>query len=77
MGLMVHSMGGGSFGMFAAQWMRGPGFAAPDPGLAMMFRSLEQTSRPAAGPASPEMSAVSAALENEAHAVTALVKGGA
>jgi hypothetical protein len=78
MGLMMHSMGGGSFGMLAAQrGMGGPGFGAPDPGLAMMFRGLEQTSRPAAGPATPEMSAVSAALENEAHAVTAAVKGGA
>jgi hypothetical protein len=78
MGLMVHSMGGGSFGMFAAQWgMRGPGFGAPDPGLAMMFRGLEQTAAPAAAPASPEMAAVCAALENEAHAVTAAVKGGA
>ena len=77
MGLMMHSFGGGSFGIFAAQWMRGSGLGAPDPALAMMLRGIEQTSRPTAEPASSEMSAVAAALESEGHAVMSRVKGGA
>ena len=73
MGLMMHSAGGGSFGIFASQWMRGSGFGAAEPGLAMMLSGLEQTSRPAAEPASSEMQAILAALEKEAQSVKAQV----
>jgi hypothetical protein len=71
MGMMMHAYGGQGFGMFAMQWTNGPAHSAADPGMSMLYRGLEQATP---GPATPELSAVEAALENEAHAISAAVQ---
>ena len=71
MGMMMHSYGGQGFGMFAMQWTRGSAYSAADPGMSILLRGLEQAPQ---GPANPEMSAVSAALQDEAHAISAAVQ---
>jgi hypothetical protein len=69
MGMMMHSLGGQGFMTLASHFMSGSGVSAGggDPALNILFSLLQQPS--SAGAASPEMAAVSAALENEAQAV--------
>jgi hypothetical protein len=69
MGMMMRSYGG--LGMFGSQMGMGGGFGGPGQGLAMLARGFEQATKT---PASPELAAVSAALEGEAHAVAAKLK---
>ncbi len=73
MGLMAHAYGGQGFGMLASHLLAN---SSADPGLGGIASLFAQTSSAAqAIPSSPELTAVSAALENEGKMVAAKVKG--
>ena len=78
LGLMAHAYGGQGFGMFASQLLASPqaGYGS-DPalhGMALFARTASTFQQTATPTTSPELTAVSAALENEVQAVAAKLK---